>query len=147
MHIIHTMLEASRNFERTPPPTHTENKPASVEEYEPQFKQIQEDLKYMFEIDIHEERELHSAEIKKKMYAKALQYLKMSNPFGLHYFFDKKLLTQDDIPESDMPALKTYATKTLASLKNINMRTEAENLFFGTGILTDVEIKALKEVQ
>ena len=57
-----------------------------VEEFVPKFTHIQEDLRYMFGIEVNNESDLSSPIIKKKMYTKAVADFIAGNPFSLEYF-------------------------------------------------------------
>lgn len=116
-------------------PTESNN----VDEYEPRFKHTQEDLKYMFGIEVVDEEDLHSKEIKSQIYTKAITDFRLGNPFTLEYFFEENLLSPIDMREEDKVELKKKAVDLLYSMRHIVRRTRSRELFIQAGILTKEE--------
>ena len=110
-----------------------------VHEYEPKFKHTQEDLKYMFGIEVTNEEDLHSEVVKKEIYNKAIADFKLGNPFTLEYFFEENLLTPIDILKEDKVELKKKAVDLLYSMRHIVRRTTSRDLFIQAGILSEEE--------
>jgi hypothetical protein len=118
---------------------HSEPTKPLVHEYEPKFKHTQEDLKYMFGIDVLHEEDLYTEVIKKKMYDKAVTDFKLNNPFTLEYFFEENLLSPMDMKDEDRAELKRKAFDLLYSMRHIVRRTRSRDLFIQAGILTEEE--------
>ncbi len=116
-----------------------------VEEFVPKFTHTQEDLRYMFGIEVNNESDLSSPIIKKQMYTKAVSDFITGNPFSLEYFLEEELLSPKDILKEDIPSLKQAATSMLASLRHLTRRIRSQELFVEAGILTQEEIDTLSK--
>ncbi len=136
-------LEFNDNERDIGSPSSIEIVAPETEEYEPKFKQHQEDLKHMFKIEVSDENELHSREVKEKMYDYAVNDLQQGRPFSLNYFINEKLLSSQDIKDKDLPMLESYALKILEKLRSTAMLTETKNLFLDTGIVTEQDLKTV----
>jgi hypothetical protein len=112
-----------------------------MHEYEPQFKQIQEDLKYMFTIDVESEEELHSQEVKAKLYTRAVEDLHQGNSFSLEHFAEYELITPSDIKPEDLKQLHIDALAILQNLRSTARLSTAKKLFIELGILTEEETR------
>lgn len=110
------------------------------ETYEPKWKHLEEDLKYMFGIEITSEEDLYSEETKKKMYDLMLKDMQEESPFSLDYFIEEGLLSKNDIKDEDIKTLKPCALKILNNLRNITHKSTYKNLFIDLGILTQEEV-------
>ncbi len=114
------------------------------EVYEPQLRQIKQDIKFMLGINVDQiqhEEELHTPEIKAKIYAEVIRGLQDGNPFALEQFVLYKLISKEDIQATDMPEIKKYATKILGVLRSTSRLAVARELFIKMGILTEEEVK------
>ncbi len=127
----------------------SESSPESVEstsstpeaiEFVPKFSHIQEDLLYLFNIQVTSETSLQYPWVKDEMYAKAVEELKLGTPFALDYFFEEKLLTRDELRERGFYELKPYALTILKTFKGPRL-TRAKDLFIDTGLLSEEETK------
>jgi hypothetical protein len=109
-------------------------------EFVPKFTHLQEDLLYLFNIQITSEASLRYPWVKDEMYAKTIEELKLGTPFALDYFFEEKLLTKDELASRSFQELKPYAKTILEKYKGIR-RTRAKDLFIDSGLLTEEETK------
>lgn len=107
----------------------------NIDLFEPKFKHIQEDLKYMFLIDVEDEHDLKSHTIKNKMYDVMIRELENGSHYALDYFIEENLLTENDIKEEDIPKLRSDASKILDTLKGPRL-ISAKNLFIKAGIIS-----------
>lgn len=110
------------------------------EEFVSKFAHIQEDLKYMFQIDVESESQLHSEDTKQKIYTKAINDIHEGNPFSLEHFFEYGLISPSDIKKDDLPHLKTSAHKILYAHRSTARLTASKNLFIKMGILTEEDV-------
>lgn len=122
-------------------PQHEDRTEEKVE-YEPKFKQHQEDLKYLFAIDVHDEASLSNPFLKNEMYEKVLDDFKEGKPFALDYMFEEGLLTRDDLESRGIKNLKEQALKILGTFKDPRF-TSIKKLFINTGIITEEEASRL----
>lgn len=134
------------------PPLHkifSESSPDAVEntssapeaiEFVPKFAHIQEDLLYLFNIQVTSETSLQYPWVKDEMYTKAVEELKLGTPFALDYFFEEKLLTKDELRARGFYDLKPYALTILKTFKGTRL-TRAKDLFIDTGLLSEEETK------
>jgi hypothetical protein len=109
-------------------------------EFVPKFAHIQEDLLYLFNIQVTSETSLQYPWVKDEMYAKAVEELKLGTPFALDYFFEEKLLTRNELRERGFYELKPYALTILKTFKGTRL-TRAKDLFIDTGLLSEEETK------
>ena len=107
-------------------------------EFVPKFNHIQEDLLYLFNVQVTSESSLHYPFVKDEMYTKVVEELKLGTPFALDYMFEEKLLTKDELHARGIQELKPYAKTILAKYKGIR-RTRAKDLFIDSGLLTEDE--------
>lgn len=115
-----------------------ENSPQEAIEYVPKWKHIQEDLQYMFGIEIKSEDNLYEAETKNKLYESVLEDMRQGKPFALDYMFEEGLLTKEDLEKRGIKDLKQQALNILKTFKDPRL-TSIRNLFINTGILTEEE--------
>ncbi len=109
-------------------------------EFVPKFAHIQEDLLYLFNIQVTSETSLQYPWVKDEMYAKAVEELKLGTPFALDYFFEEKLLTHNELRERGFYGLKPYALTILKTFKGTRL-TRAKDLFIDIGLLSEEETK------
>ena len=119
--------------------TDAPEKPEALE-FVPHFKHIQEDLLYLFTINITSEVSLNYPWVKDEMYGKAIEELQLGTPFALDYMFEEKLLTKEELHARGLQELKPYAKTILATYKGTRL-TRAKNLFIDCGLLTEEETK------
>jgi hypothetical protein len=119
-------------------PTNQKQEVASVKtlEFVEKFKHIQEDLKFLFEIEVTSQTSLNYPWVKNELYAAVEKELKAGTPFALDYMFDEGLLTKEDLKERRIETLKPYAETILATFKGTRL-TRAKELFIETGIFTE----------
>ncbi len=113
-------------------------KPEAIE-FVPRFRHIQEDLLYLFTINVTSETSLTYPWVKDEMYQKVIEELKLGTPFALDYMFEEKLLTKDELQERGFQELKPYAMTILATYKGTRL-TRARDLFINSGLLTEEEM-------
>jgi hypothetical protein len=111
-----------------------------VVEFVPHFTHIQEDLLYLFTINITSEASLNFPWVKDEMYNKVVEELRLGTPFALDYMFEEKLLTKEELHTHGIQELKPYAITILTTYKGIRL-TRAKNLFIECGLLTEEETK------
>lgn len=109
-------------------------------EYIPKWKQVQDDLRYLFGITIESEQSLTTEETKVLLYKTACNGIMAGEYFSLDYMFEEGLLTKEDIQKQEVSKLKPYALSILNNLRSIGQYNQAKNLFIDTGILTNEEI-------
>jgi hypothetical protein len=119
--------------------TEHSEKPEAVE-FVPRFSHIQEDLLYLFTINITSEASLNYPWVKDEMYDKVVEELKHGTPFALDYMFEEKLLTKEELFTRGIQELKPYAKTILATYKGTRL-TRAKNLFIDCGLLTEEETR------
>lgn len=117
-----------------------ENKTEAIE-YVPGFQHIQEDLLYLFTINVTSETSLNYPWVKDEMYAKVVEELKLGTPFALDYMFEEKLLTKEELLAHGLLELKPYALQILATYKGTRL-ARAKQLFIDSGLLTKDEVKS-----
>lgn len=108
--------------------------PANQEEFDPKWEHIQEDLKYLFQINTENEEDLKSQSTKDLMYQKVIDSLRDNSPFTFDYFFEEKLLTKDDIKPEDREELAVHARAIIEGMKYSPQRTRIEQLFIDARI-------------
>ncbi len=114
-------------------------------EFVPKFNHIQEDLLYLFNIQVTSETSLHYPFVKDEMYQKVVEELKLGTPFALDYMFEEKLLTKDELRAHGIQDLKPYAKTILATYKGTRL-TRAKDLFIDSGLLTEDEVNPIHYV-
>lgn len=135
--------EETRETVLQPQNTDTESpseKPEAIE-FVPKFKHTQEDLLYLFNMQVTSETSLHYPFVKDELYQKAIEELKLGTPFALDYMFEEKLLTKDELKNRGIQELKPYAKTILATYKGTRL-TRAKTLFIDCGLLTEEETKS-----
>ncbi len=115
-----------------------------VIEYVPKFAHIQEDLLFLFNVNVTSESTLNYEFVKDELYTKVIEELKLGTPFALDYMFEeeihgKKLLSREDLQERGIQEMKPYAKTILANYKKGPRLLRAKNLFVDTGVLTEEE--------
>lgn len=118
-----------------------------AEEYIPRWKQIQEDLKYMFQIDIEKEEDLGDENIRQKMYEKAVNAIRENSPFTLDYFFEEHLLNKTDIKPEDREELAVHARVIVEAMKDSPRRRHTEQLFVNAGIIREKDIEEFRKAK
>lgn len=112
-------------------------------EYVEAFKEIQDDLKFMFDIHVENEEDLSSPNIKDELYSKVIEDLNAGKPFALDYMFEEKingkqLLSCEDLQVRGIQEMKSQAREILAKIKGPIGR-RMKDLIVNVGILTNEE--------
>ena len=66
---------------------HSPEEESNVQEFEPKFKQTQEDLLYLFNLNVTSKNSLNYPWVKDEMYEKVTEELKLGTPNALDYMF------------------------------------------------------------
>lgn len=111
-------------------------------EYVEAFKEIQEDLKFMFAIHVENEDDLSSPLIKDKLYEKVIEDLNAGKPFALDYMVEEKLLSKDDIIGRGIQNYKPQVIEILKKIKGPIGR-RMKDLIVNVGILSEEEADSL----
>ncbi len=124
------------------PPTTPRVKKGKPDMFVEKFLHIQEDLKYMFQIEVANEDELRSDITKQKIYTRAIEDLRAGNPFSLEHLEVYKLISPSDIKKDDLPGIKTSALKILKTYKHTARLAASKELFLKMEILTEDEMRS-----
>ena len=119
---------------------HSPEEESNVQEFEPKFKQTQEDLLYLFNLNVTSKNSLNYPWVKDEMYEKVTEELKLGTPNALDYMFKEGLLTMEDLFTRRIYELKPYAITILQTYKGVRL-TNAKELFINSGLLTEEETK------
>ena len=92
----------------------------------------------MFGINVENENDLSSPELKNKFYTKVIEDLTSGKPFALDYMFEEKLLSKEDMKERGIQTYKQQAVEILAKIKG-PLGRRMKDLIINTGILTSEE--------
>lgn len=109
---------------------------SSAIEYEPKFKQHQEDLQNLFGIEVTSLASMKYPWVIDEFYQAAVKELLLGTPFALDYLLDEKLLTKKDIEERGITEeMRDAAKKIVATYKGPRL-VRAKSTLEESGILS-----------
>ncbi len=111
-------------------------------EFVPKFRHIQEDLLFLFNIEVTSETSLTYEWVKKELLDKAFEEIRLGTPFALDYMFEERLLSKEDTRKGSIQDIQPYAKTILKTYKGPRL-TRAKNLFLDTGIFNQKETEAI----
>ncbi|MBP6948570.1 MAG: hypothetical protein KBC41_00845 [Candidatus Pacebacteria bacterium] len=114
----------------------------TIIEFVPKFRHIQEDLLFLFNIEVTSETSLTYEWVKKELLDKAFEEIRLGTPFALDYMFEEQLLSKEDIRKGSIQDIQPYAKTILKTYKGPRL-TRAKNLFLDTGIFNQKETEAI----